>query len=792
MNSKVNFRISSGLKSIIGRDLITSDFIAIFELVKNSFDAGAQSVQVVFDLSTPGGVLYIVDDGKGMSLADIEKKWLFLAYSAKKDGTEDGTQSPKRNYAGNKGVGRFSSDRLGRYLDMEAKVKSEATVNVVHVDWQDFEKNSKLEFEKIHVTLDEGKKFNQVPNINLSGRRSGVVLRISQLRDIESWTRDKFIELKRALMKFIDPFNGEMSGKRVELICKEQEDEDAKESEKVIQKGEVPTFVNGLIENKVFDLMQSRSTMLKARISGEKLCVDLIDRNIHIYSTEENIVNKFPMLFQSDFNCSIAYLNRAAKVFFTRSMGIPPVQYGSLFLLRNGFRVMPVGDTENDYWGMNLRKQQGYSRYLGSREIFGYVSVTDNDENNFKEASSRDNALILTPAVNQLRGCVMDCLRKLEAYVGSVAWTDANDQSEESSSNLLAQENNKAKVIKLVERIALSEGIAITYYNKDIVSIFKKRAEEFQDIVPLLRNIAEKIKDTSLLKQVSSAENKLRKMQEELRQKSEIAQEEQAARQRVESQLQEEQRKTEQMAQENEAIRKDYEEERKRSFFLASSENRDKDVLEGFLHQIKINASAAEQSIDNAIRKYAKNDSIDKKLRELLFEQQTELEKIKRLAEFATFGNFRLDAEKTNGNICVFIEEYAKNISSAYNNKVFITCTRIDDVNLVMEFNPMEVGVLIDNLVNNSQKAGASRLVITMCMDKHDLIVTFVDDGHGLGKMEEPDRIFEKGFTRTKGSGIGLYFCRQVLSTMNSEILLAQPQPNKGASFIVRIIKNEA
>ena len=38
----VTFRISSGLKSIIGRELITDDFIAVFELVKNSFDAGAQ------------------------------------------------------------------------------------------------------------------------------------------------------------------------------------------------------------------------------------------------------------------------------------------------------------------------------------------------------------------------------------------------------------------------------------------------------------------------------------------------------------------------------------------------------------------------------------------------------------------------------------------------------------------------------------------------------------------------------------------------------------------------------
>ena len=46
----VKFKVSSGLKSIIGRDLITNDFVAIFELVKNSFDARATKVRVVFDL----------------------------------------------------------------------------------------------------------------------------------------------------------------------------------------------------------------------------------------------------------------------------------------------------------------------------------------------------------------------------------------------------------------------------------------------------------------------------------------------------------------------------------------------------------------------------------------------------------------------------------------------------------------------------------------------------------------------------------------------------------------------
>ena len=45
-NSTLSFRVSAGLKNIIGRDLISDKYIAIFELVKNSYDAGAYKVDI--------------------------------------------------------------------------------------------------------------------------------------------------------------------------------------------------------------------------------------------------------------------------------------------------------------------------------------------------------------------------------------------------------------------------------------------------------------------------------------------------------------------------------------------------------------------------------------------------------------------------------------------------------------------------------------------------------------------------------------------------------------------------
>ena len=47
-NKELSFKISTGLKNIIGRDLISDKYIAIFELVKNSYDAGP--VKLIFPL----------------------------------------------------------------------------------------------------------------------------------------------------------------------------------------------------------------------------------------------------------------------------------------------------------------------------------------------------------------------------------------------------------------------------------------------------------------------------------------------------------------------------------------------------------------------------------------------------------------------------------------------------------------------------------------------------------------------------------------------------------------------
>ena len=778
-----NFRISSELKNVIGRDLITDDFVAIFELVKNSFDAHATDVKIVFAFNdTPQDAIYIIDNGKGMSSEDIKNKWLFVAYSAKKDGSEDAA-GVVSHYAGNKGVGRFSCDRLGRYLHMEAKTIHSSTVNTVDIDWGDFEQSAQNEFGAVPVTCDTAQEFsfpNCVQNIDLS---HGVVLKISNLRDLGHWSKKKILELKRALGKLIDPFNGQISKRRIEIISPRDIDDDRALQE---QDENSPDVINGNVENHLYELLENKSTALKAQIDQNLLKLELVDRGMLIYKTEENITDEFPELLDIKFNAVISFLNRIAKSIFTKKMGLHSIKYGSLFLVRNEFRVFPIGEENDDFWGIDRRKQQGYNRYIGTRDLLGCVSIQGTSESfneNFKEASSRNQGLIKTKAVEALQGCVIKCIRKLEAYLTTVIWLDELDKDEDTPSRLKL-ENNKRKIIDLVKKLSLTPNITVTFYNKDLISILSDKSENFQESLNNLKLIAEKSGDKDLENEISKAEKKLLQQQRALEEAKKIAQAEIEARQKAETAAEKAERNERIANEQRESAEKNLQEEQKRNLFLVASSSKGKEFLECFIHQINMCAANAKQVMQEYLIS-AQSGNLEKDEIIAAFSEQIEtMENIFTLSKFAIFGNFRLDSEKIDDDLCSFIEQYITKLAPAYESRIRLSCNHLP-ASFFKRFNPIEIVIILDNLISNAKKANAHYFQITMSIDKNTLIIFAEDNGDGI--QADTTRIFEKGYTRTNGSGLGLFFCEKLLNKLNADISLAETQPKRGTCFRIRI-----
>ena len=493
MTLQEHFEISAHLKDIIGRDLVTNQFVAVFELVKNAFDAHATRVDIGFDLDHSR--LWIVDDGKGMDAKTIRTRWLFVGYSAKADGTEDAAVPTdyrdrirtQGKYAGNKGIGRFSCDTLGESLVLYSRPFGAASTQKLSVQWKDFEADSQKLFQEVEVRLDRARSFPSKAIVPMPDA-SGTVLRIDQLR--ADWDASEILRLRRHLEKLIDPFGTtHHTPVYITVAGRDINRDDHADLE-------------GSVGNDLRDLLSMKTTRVKVSASDNRISTELVDRGRTIYRISEN--NDYKGLEGAAVHAEIFYLNRSAKMSFARRMGVPSVKFGSIFLFVNGFRIFPIGEETDDTFGLNRRKQQGSSRYVGTRDVMGRVDVTA-PSRFFREASSRDGGLIEDARVRDLYEAIRKtAIFRLERYVVGVTWKDKADHLREDAS-ALSIGTTRGRVARLVGQLASATDVELEYYDPEIVEIFEEDSRSLDGAMKSLVSIAERQGDARLLRRIERA-----------------------------------------------------------------------------------------------------------------------------------------------------------------------------------------------------------------------------------------------------------------------------------------------
>lgn len=772
------FKVSTALKDLIGRDLITDDFVAVFELVKNSFDAHARYVRLVFEDDR----LVVADDGKGMSRADILNKWLFVAYSAKKDGTEDENYRAKIGrrkgpFAGSKGVGRFSCDRLGERLLLSSRAEHQP-VQILAIDWTRYEKNARRLFGGVRLELSEAEDFP--PSATPPGGGTGTVLEISKLRS--GWQRDKLQRLKRELMKLIDPFAEESSDFEIEIAVPGElaaDKADKAYNEDPSRRGPYRLLVNGRVTNPILDALGRRTTAIRVEISADGATLEsrLEDRGELIYRIREP--NPYPSLKGSGLRADIYFLNQSAKAVFSRRMGLPSVRFGSIFLFRNGFRVVPVGHQHDDFFGLARRQQQGVRRFLGNRDLIGRVDVEGAE--GFEESTSRDQGLIRTKAVEELIRFVREkCIVRLERYVVDITWKDVFDK-EVSDTSRIRQDESSALVARLVSRLAATSGVELLEYNSEIVRIVDQRSSAFESSLKALEVLAERTRDQQLLRQVGLAKSRMR----ELRRAEADARE--AARRA------EEQRRTAEEA--AAAAEGRYGEERERNRFLVAAASLDHDTVLNLHHQIIMHASDVQIGVRRMMGRLRRGATVRREeWTDFLEHVSFRNSQILTASRFAAKGGYKQQSAQITADLAVYVRDYVETVASLWAPRG--VDVRVEGEALAADrcFRPIEVGILIDNLVSNAAKARASEVRFMLESGpgpRPDLVITVADDGTGWPQSLEPlDRAFEKGVTTTDGSGLGLHHVKQVLETLGG-IVESRREPYSagldGAHLVMRV-----
>ncbi|WP_338645033.1 ATP-binding protein [Flavobacterium sp. KS-LB2] len=858
---ELHFKTNVQLKSIIGKDLINDDNIAILELVKNSFDADAKTVnvkyinlknnddQIVSSFSEKTSRLIIQDDGLGMDLGDIQDKWLNIAFSEKKSNK---TQHNRR-MAGAKGVGRFSCDRLGEYLNLYAKTKKNEQYIKLTIDWKLFEiEDDKKEIQSIPLKFEYLSK-NEIINSGLEAFENGVLLEIIKLRsswaypirdkneNIIKWDTEKFVDLKKYLEKLINPnqaFQNDDFGIYLDTPEFKIENDLRNGYEKFI----------GKIENRIFEELDFKSTSIESetRENGTIIYTELKDKGDTIFWLKEK--NPF-YPFIKDAKLKIYYLNPYAKAFFTRQTGIQSVNYGSVFLFINGFRIPPYGDGGDDWLALDQRKAQGHSRYLGSRDLIGHLEL--NDENNdFQIISSREgivkneNYLKLT-SKDRNESFYFKSHRRLEKYVvDGLNWDSAiyDGQNKEEAkllkeleqkivegnikeSELIYREELNVKQRRVYNAIhsiisAKIDDVIELYINENLITqkIEEEREKSEKEFQQLIDDFENKKIDSEILNRIllRKAEQNA-ELEKQLKEFSKYSTNEattkailelQNYKKTVEEQtllikkLQYELDNLKNQKQSAENTAKEFKEkavkaeidlsiEREKNLYLLATRRTLSPDADGLIHTIKINNIEIRDGIENIIDDLTEDDyDISDLIKKLGF-LKISAERSLKMAEFVTRSDLKEDIEKKDVDIVKYIKEYITLYGETFSDKISFNYL-VNNSHLNKNISVLNLSIVLDNLISNSIKWDAKNILIEFNnINDKQLELIFSDDGDGLSNkfLNNQNRIFELSVRDTPttgmgGSGIGLFYTKNLLNDMNCDIeFLGNNLKLAGASF---------
>lgn len=397
-SSSLKWRFDINVLRLIGRELISDRVTAVYELVKNCYDANAREVTVQFLSKDQKGIV-VKDDGLGMTFEDIRDKWMVVGTDSKR--SEQFSPEPfRRRYVGEKGIGRFATDKLGEKLLIRTKKKGHNFWLIVEIIWSDY-KPVTTEDGKIQLFTDVENNYWVEETSDLG--EEGTSLIITDLYDI--WTSKDLERLNRELSKFVSPFYGHKTPFKIFL------DSD---------------------EHAEFKRFEVRSAAIELASHSADIGYGLDEKTGEYYQesllfndiTGQIYTVKIPEPSFGFVKMKLYFFNTEAKLKYNRIHPNKEDRIDGIRVYRDGIIATPFAEYEDDpmrrrdILGIDKRLWQDTFTRIGTREVIGYVEITKEENPAIVEATNRQD-FVDTPEYRAFKKFIieqLDVFSKVKIY----------------------------------------------------------------------------------------------------------------------------------------------------------------------------------------------------------------------------------------------------------------------------------------------------------------------------------------------------------------------------------------
>lgn len=498
-------RPSARLQKYLGRELIADPNLAIIEFVKNSYDAGASEVSLSFHIAS-GDFLLISDDGLGMDESAFRANWLSPGFSAKspeysgpeliaKDADHVvAGRARGREPAGEKGLGRLASGRLGDVMEVWTRPTPASPWLHVVFDWDEFD-NMGTYMDQVPIPFDDEQPDE--PKY-----QAGTIVKISSLR--QNWggkvpgrpspgrKRTRLGRLKQDLELLIRPFGGQDPNFTVHLDSDVLIDADDIGTIQAVPSTRTADYVYSFsiraADNNIPIVERSlqRSKALAAELELPE-ADDYSDDPNHIL---EDRAKSYPDSlrcgpFEGTFYYSPPPAARRAKTIEGSAIGV--------LLYRDGVLVEPYGLPGDDWVGAEARKasRQGHAA-IQPANFSGYVTISRTLNPKLEEMSNR-LGLLETEASEDFFGIVREEFAIFEDLVYNEVLLSRWTSIDEKASKQAVVASHLAEIRTRAIAHSLGQPLAAIAFEILRLKVLRRRDDIPEEVKSLLQDIQDRV-----------------------------------------------------------------------------------------------------------------------------------------------------------------------------------------------------------------------------------------------------------------------------------------------------------